>query len=100
MNSTRLLQTFTWALATSCTMIAQAQNKLEGRAIAPAATFSAGPISGKYIGAGPIAGQTVPFTSQPFQGISALLDNHDGTYMAMPDNGYGSIETSADFYLR
>ncbi len=100
MNSKRLLQTFTWALATSCTMVAQAQNKLEGRAVAPAATFSAGPISGKYIGTGPIAGQAVPFVGQPFQGISALIDNHDGTYMAMPDNGYGSIETSADFYLR
>jgi len=41
-----------------------------------------------------------PFPSQPVQGFSALLDNHDGTFMAMPDNGYGAIENSADFELR
>ena len=76
------------------------QNKLTGRAVLPAATFAAGASSGKYIGKGPIAGQAVPFSSQPVQGFSALIDNHDGTYMAMPDNGYGTMENSADFYLR
>lgn len=100
MNSRKLLRSITLALAGTCVGIAQGQNKLQGKAVAAAGTFTAGPISGKYIGVGPIAGQPVPFSGQPFQGISALIDNHDGTFMAMPDNGYGSIETSADFYLR
>lgn len=100
MNSRKLLRSITLALAGTSICMAQAQNQLQGKAVAAAGTFASGPISGKYIGAGPIAGQQVPFSGQPFQGISALLDNHDGTFMAMPDNGYGSIENSADFYLR
>ncbi len=34
------------------------------------------------------------------QGFSAVLDNGDGTFLAMADNGYGAIENSADFNLR
>ncbi|HEX3312301.1 MAG TPA: hypothetical protein VHS32_39165, partial [Streptosporangiaceae bacterium] len=37
---------------------------LVGRAVLPAATFAGGPSSGHYIGAGPIAGQPVPFAHQ------------------------------------
>jgi glycerophosphoryl diester phosphodiesterase len=79
---------------------AQAQNKLTGRAVLPAATFANGPTSGQYIA--PLNnGQTSPFSSkQPVQGFSALLDNQDGTYLGMLDNGFGSIENSADFNLR
>ncbi len=75
---------------------------LSGRAVLPAATFGGGPASGQYIGAGPIAGQQVPFAHQPVQGVSALLpDRHArGVYWALLDNGYGSEETSADFLLR
>lgn len=95
-------------LRTSATLLAMGasatlglgQNKLVGRAVLPAKTYSPGPASGKYIAQGLTNGQTAPFPGQPVQGISALLDNHDGSFMAMPDNGYGSIETSADFYLR
>ena len=98
----KILRKITSLLLASGTMcsVAIAQNKLQGRAVAPAATFQGGPVSGKYIAPGITAGQNVPFAGQPFQGISALIDNKDGTFMAMPDNGYGSIETSADFYLR
>lgn len=74
---------------------------LTGRAILPAATFADGPTSGTAIGAGPINGQTVPFVNQqPVQGFSAVLDNKNGTFLAMSDNGFGSFENSADYHLR
>ncbi len=74
---------------------------LEGRAVLPALTFSAGPTSGQYIGTAPINGITPPFlNSQPVQGFSAVLRNADGSFNVMPDNGYGSLQTSADFNLR
>ncbi|MGQ5523287.1 esterase-like activity of phytase family protein [Chitinimonas sp. PSY-7] len=72
---------------------------LAGRAILPAATFAEGPGSGHYLN-GDLNGQTTPFDKQPVQGFSATLRNSDGTFLAMTDNGYGTIENSADFYLR
>ena len=77
-----------------------AEPTLAGRAVLPAATFATGPTSGKYLGAVATNGQAVPFTTQPVQGFSALLRNADGTFLVMADNGYGSLENSADFNLR
>lgn len=75
--------------------------ELLGRAVLPALTFAPGPDSGHYIGAGPFNGVVPPFVKmQPVQGFSAVLDNGDGSFMVMADNGYGSIENSADFNLR
>ena len=65
---------------------------LVGRAVLPAATFVEGPSSGALAGGN--------FSSQPVQGFSCLVDVKDGSFWAMPDNGYGSIENSADFRLR
>lgn len=74
---------------------------LAGRAVLPAATFAPGPTSGQYIGAGPVNGVALPFVDQqPVQGFSAVADNGDGTYLVMSDNGFGSIQTSADYHLR
>lgn len=78
-----------------------AADELVGRAVLPAATFERGPTSGQFLGAEPINGQKVPFKGkQPVQGFSAVLDNGDGTFNVMSDNGYGSMENSADFNLR
>ena len=75
--------------------------ELIGRAVLPAETWASGPTSGEFLGVAPINGVTPPFTDkQPVQGISAILDNGDGTFLALADNGYGSIENSADFRLR
>ena len=72
---------------------------LEGFAVLPADTFAPGPTSGQFIM--PANGRTPPFVNkQPVQGLSAVLNNHDGTFWVMCDNGYGSIESSADFELR
>ncbi len=74
---------------------------LVARAILPAASFSEGPSSGQYIGSGLINQQPVPFLNkQPIQGFSAVVNNYDGTFMALSDNGFGSIENSSDYNLR
>ncbi|MBC7921867.1 MAG: esterase-like activity of phytase family protein, partial [Ferruginibacter sp.] len=76
-------------------------NVLIGRAVLPAATFAPGPTSGQYLGLGPINKQPLPFVNkQPVQGFSAVLDNQDGTYLALSDNGFGNIVNSADYHLR
>ncbi len=78
-----------------------AADKLEARAVLPAATFAQGPTSGQQLGSTPINGVTVPFLNkQPIQGFSATLDNQHGTFNVMPDNGFGALENSADFHLR
>ncbi len=80
---------------------ANAADKLVARALLPAATFAQGPTSGGQIGPGPINGQQVPFDhKQPVQGFSAVLNNNDGSFMLMSDNGFGTLENSADFNLR
>ncbi|HEU5097865.1 MAG TPA: esterase-like activity of phytase family protein, partial [Roseiflexaceae bacterium] len=73
---------------------------LEGRAVLPAQTFAPGPPSGTLLGAGPINGITLPFASQPVQGISGVLDAGNGSFYILEDNGYGAKNNSADFLLR
>lgn len=93
----------TLALAISLSVAsaaAQADTTLQGRAVLPADTFAAGPTSGAYIGGG-ANGRTAPFINkQPVQGFSSVLKNNDGTFYVMADNGFGSLENSADFNLR
>jgi hypothetical protein len=77
------------------------QATLEGRAVLAANTFATGRPSGAQLGAGPINGVSVPFDRQPVQGISALnATGIPGEFWAMPDNGYGRKDNSADFNLR
>ncbi|MDY8135561.1 esterase-like activity of phytase family protein [Aquimarina sp. 2201CG5-10] len=74
---------------------------LVSRAILPASSFAQGPTSGQYIGAGLINQQPVPFSNkQPIQGFSSVINNYDGTFIVLSDNGFGSIENSADYNLR
>lgn len=77
-----------------------AQPELVGRAVLPADTFAAGPPSGAALAPGPHNGRQVPFSSQPVQGLSAVLDAGGGAFWALPDNGYGSKNSSYDFLLR
>lgn len=72
---------------------------LVGLAVLPADHFVPGPTSGQFIE--PANGQTPPFGGrQPVQGFSALIENGDGSFLALPDNGYGTKENSPDFVLR
>jgi hypothetical protein len=74
---------------------------LIGRAVLPAGTFADGPTSGTRLGNGPIHGVRVPFINkQPVQGFSAVLANHDGSFLVMSDNGFGGLTNSPDYHLR
>ena len=66
----------------------------------PSDTTAAGPPSGAAIGTGPFLGVTPPFATQPVQGFSGILPAGDGDWLAMPDNGFGRRENSADWLLR
>jgi hypothetical protein len=44
-------------------------------------------------GIGPFAGQVIP-------DFSGMLDNGDGSFLALPDNGFGSKTNSTDFLPR
>ena len=48
----------------------------------------------------PANGRTVPFPGQVIPGFSGMIDNGDGTFTAMPDNGFGTKANSTDFLLR
>jgi glycerophosphoryl diester phosphodiesterase len=72
---------------------------LKGFASLPADTFAPGPASGKLIIG--TNGRTIPFTSQPVQGFSAVqFADAVGNYWFMPDNGFGAKANSNDFLLR
>ena len=73
---------------------------LTGFASLPAATFVPGSEpSGAQI-TGDTNGFAVPFADQPVQGFSGIVDNGDGTFDVLSDNGYGTQANSADFLLR
>jgi len=73
-------------------------HKLTGWASLPASFRQPGPTTGQFITAA--LGVTPPFVDgQPLPGFSALLKNDDGTWTAMPDNGYGSKSNSGDFVV-
>ena len=73
---------------------------LAGRAVLPAETLASGPASGAAVQP-PFNGIVFPRPSQPVLGFSAVIaGDRPGSYVAMPDNGYGSKASSADFLLR
>lgn len=71
---------------------------LLARAILPATAYQPGPPSGAFIAGD--NGIVPPFPGQPIPGFSAVLDAKDGTFLAMPDNGFGAKGNSGDFLLR
>ena len=66
----------------------------------PLDTTAPGPPSGAMLGPGPFNGFSVPFATQPVQGFSGILRAGPGVWWALPDNGYGRKENSADWLLR
>ena len=71
---------------------------LAGRATLSADYLAEGPPSGAA--ATPANGRQGPWDGQVIPGFSAMVDNHDGTFWAQPDNGFGAKGNSADFLLR
>lgn len=70
------------------------------RAVLRAATFAPGPTSAQFTTGG--NGIPTPFVNkQPVQGFSAVLPGpRKGTYLVMPDNGFGAKANSQDALLR
>jgi len=68
----------------------------------PADTLVPGPTSGQFINpedkATNFTGPPYP-DAQPVQGFSAIIDEGDGHFLVLADNGYGTRATSADFVL-
>ncbi|WP_086933611.1 esterase-like activity of phytase family protein [Agarilytica rhodophyticola] len=57
-----------------------------------------GPTSGQFINGQ--LGITPPFfNTQPIPGWSGLLRNNDGSFTALPDNGFGAKGNSADYLI-
>ncbi|WP_433365669.1 esterase-like activity of phytase family protein [Actinoplanes sp. CA-142083] len=73
---------------------------LTGFAALPAATFVLGSEPSGAKVTGNTNGYPVPFADQPIQGFSGILDNGDGSYDVLSDNGYGNQANSGDFLLR
>lgn len=71
---------------------------LVARATLSADHLEAGPPSGAK--ATPANGRTGPFAGQVIPGFSAVIENRDGTFWGLPDNGFGAKANSADFLLR
>src|SRR5262245_50755836 len=62
--------------------------ELELRATLSADFLAPGPPSGQFsMGAN---GRTPPYGGQVIPGFSGMVDNGDGTFWAMPDNGFGA----------
>jgi len=73
-------------------------HQLTGWAALPDTFRWPGPTTGQFISSA--LGVTPPFVGgQPLPGFSAMLKNDDGTWTAMPDNGYGSKGNSSDFVV-
>ncbi|MBW8848192.1 MAG: esterase-like activity of phytase family protein [Burkholderiales bacterium] len=88
------------ALSMGAPLAQAASASLEGWALMPANTFSDGPTTGQFAsGAG---GNPLPLVNmQSVQGFSAVLAGPTaGSYLFMPDNGFGTQGNSADALLR
>ena len=71
---------------------------LEARAKLDALYQAPGPDSGKDAFDG--NGQTHPFKGQVIPGFSGMIEIGDGSFYALPDNGFGAKDNSSDFLLR
>ncbi|GIH21700.1 hypothetical protein Aph01nite_00100 [Acrocarpospora phusangensis] len=79
--------------------------RLRDRALLSATDYQPGPVSGTQLPPTPVNGITPPFAGQPIPGFSAVIPATRGSksanrLLAMPDNGFGAKNNSADFLLR
>ncbi len=95
------LASLTTAAALASTIAHAAPNELVGWALMPANTFSDGPTSGQFAGAG-ASGNPLPLLNkQPVQGFSGVLRGPSpGSFRVMADNGFGAQGNSGDTLLR
>ncbi len=73
---------------------------LTGRAVLPADTFAEGPVVGRRLDPDKVNGRTIPFASVPVQGFSSLIHLGEDQFLALQDNGFGTLANSPDYPLR
>jgi hypothetical protein len=72
--------------------------ELSGWAEIPSTYRHPGPVSGQF--AGPANGVTPPYQRQPIPGFSGMIPAVTrGSFFALPDNGFGAQNNSADFVI-
>lgn len=72
--------------------------RLSGWAEISSAYRHPGPVSGQF--AAPANGVTPPYQGQPIPGFSGMIASRlRGTFIALPDNGFGAQGNSADFVI-
>jgi hypothetical protein len=84
--------------AASAALASDAIVRLSGWAEIPSTYRHPGPVSGQF--AGPANGVTPPYQGQPIPGFSGMIPSTiAGSFIALPDNGFGAQGNSADFLL-
>lgn len=87
------------ALASIQTHAEVVRHHLSGWASLPADARWPGPTSGHFVNPD-LPGTPVPFVdASPIPGFSGLLRAADGSWIAMPDNGFGTKGNSGDFVI-
>ena len=71
--------------------------ELKSRAVLPANSFRAGPVSGQFTEGG--NGISMPLATQPIQGFSDIEAHPSDGFWVISDNGYGTRTNSADYVL-
>lgn len=72
---------------------------LTGWAEIPSTYRHPGPVSGQFT-TGPVNGVTPPYQGQPIPGFSGVIrGSRRGTFIGLPDNGFGAQGNSADFVI-
>ena len=85
-------------LSTSVLVASDAIFQLSGWAEIPSTYRHPGPVSGQFTG--PNNGVTPPYDGQPIPGFSGMIPAPTpGSFIALPDNGYGAQGNSADFVI-
>lgn len=73
--------------------------RLSGWAEIPSTYRHPGPVSGQFT-TGPVNGVTPPYRGQPIPGFSGIIPGRPrGTFIGLPDNGFGAQPNSADFVI-
>jgi hypothetical protein len=85
-------------LSTSALTASDAIVQLSGWAEIPSTYRHPGPVSGQFTG--PNNGVTPPYNGQPIPGFSGMIPvATPGSFIALPDNGFGAQGNSADFVI-
>jgi hypothetical protein len=90
------------AAASTCNPALAAGASLEGWALMPANTVADGPTTGQFASSNDPVTNPMPLVDhQSVQGLSAVLQGPvAGTFLVMPDNGFGTKANSPDALLR